>query len=175
MQIKTGTTRTVLLLPFFGVAMKFARIDLMGVFKFLWYCATHKRLKNLKWYFSYSHEAIGSFSNHMTHGIRMNLSEYRFYKQTRNLFAWPTHFSFFGFFNIQPLGIVISLSETAVQNMILEATNREIKDPHCFGDIRNYCSDKEGNIFLLDYASRDSQEVLVRDEKNLVRIFHKSL
>lgn len=106
---------------------------------------------------------------HLFQGILDNLSEARFYSMTRNMFAWPTHFSC-GLFTIQKLGTPCELKDGELYEKLLSVAGNDIaKDGHCFSNPGNFCVDGDGKLYLLDYASPVSQQVLGKYEEELRR------
>src|ERR1035437_6041153 len=136
--VKRGSWRIVVLIPKLGVAIKFPKIRIDTVtteikwmvkekrWKFLWLFCTDQanRPMSMQWWF--------------LHGIMTNWSEYRFWRKTKNLFLWPTRFSFFGLFNIQRLGKQVLLSNEDVWEKFTNITEEVCIDKHCFRNRDNF-------------------------------------
>ena len=161
MQIKSGKARVVLLLPRWGVALKFPRIYLRNVARLLWSLRSKKTREHSLVFFTSPVTTWGSFRYSLCAGILQNRSEYRFYRNTKNVFAWPTIFSLGGLVNVQPLGTLPPRErETNIWLGVVNIAREHLKDMHCFAYYGNYCLDERGALYLLDYASENSQTVL---------------
>ncbi len=161
MQIKSGKTRTVLLLPRWGIAIKFPRICVGRVLRFMWSLRKPRIWKHSGWFFTEPMTTWGGLSHSLFAGIQQNYSEYTFYRRTRNLFAWPTTFSLLGLMNVQPLGVLPhATQETEIWVGVTNIAQEHLEDMHCFAYHGNYCLDEHGALYLLDYASENSQTVL---------------
>lgn len=161
MQIKSGKARIVLLLPRLGVAVKFPRISILRVLKYLWSLRKKNTLKHSLWFFTAPVTTWGGLRHSLFAGIVQNRSEYRFYRDTQNAFAWPTTFSLWGLVNVQPLGVLPPQKrERDIWMDVVNIAGADLEDMHCFAYHGNYCLDAQGSLYLLDYASENSQVVL---------------
>ena len=159
MQMKVGTTRAVLLLPSLGVAVKFPRIKFFSCIRFFW-LFRHDRYLWVPFFTGHTHEAM-SLRWRLFRGIQQNWVEYRFYRQTRNPFAWPTHFSLLGLINVQTLGLPAGVTPIQMWYVVTETLSEGDRwDPHTFGNPENFCRDSEGKVYLLDYGSEESRYIL---------------
>jgi hypothetical protein len=96
-------------------------------------------------------------------GVYCNLREYRFYKDSRNPFLWPTLFSLFGLVNIQPYARndLSNDQHSRLWRFISEVTNEKAtKDKHTFNEKENFVIDGNGYLRMLDYGSTESQEII---------------
>lgn len=174
MQIKCGTSRVVLLLPFLGVAIKFPRVRLRDAFSEIFALSRGPRFRRRFLMFIRAPRSQRRYGlvPYLLNGLYDNRSEYRFYRETRNTFVWPTIFSFFGLMNVQPLGIPTMRDERDVWSALVDVVDRDItKDPHCFERPDNFCEDAVGRLYLLDYASEKSQWVVQKYERALRQKF----
>lgn len=169
MQIKHGTNRVALLIPSLGLAIKFPRIFATMLWKQLYHGYLKRRdWGGLWWFLTAPANKMCSFRYFLFRGLLDNLSEFRFYLKTRNKFAWPTYFSLVGIFNIQKLGKVLPFDEVYdVYHAIIGIAGSDVRDAHCFGESDNYCRGSDGKLYLLDYASLNSQLVLQKYSKAL--------
>ncbi len=161
MKIKHGTSRCVILLPCFGLAVKLPKIDL-GTF---W----HVLLRSLKQGHGREFTVILNPRRRVfvLRGLACNFAEFWFYMRTRNTFAWPTYFSLFGLCNIQKLATVIHYDEVFdVFHAIENIAGADFRDRHCFAAHSNYCR-RGGKLYLLDYGSANNRLVLQKYERQL--------
>lgn len=172
MQIKYGTSRIVLLLPMLGLAIKFPRVYARIAFGNMWDFVRNRQWSDLyAFFFEYDYEQT-SFSYFILKGFIDNLSERRFYRRTRNSYAWPTFFSLYGALNIQILGNTLGRESKSIYKKIYSIVGQNIiRDGHCFENGENFCRSKDGNVYLLDYASRTSQEILSKHGEELRSAF----
>lgn len=141
MKIKYGTSRVVVLLPFLGLALKFPRVYTIMMLRNLYFGYIKRRFWKGLFLFLTS-KGLGSFSYFMLNGIGSNLSEFWFYLKTRNKFAWPTYFSFFGLVNIQRLGTNPNFWDiNQIYFIISNVAGRDVKDGHTFTESNNYILD----------------------------------
>ncbi|HEX8993711.1 MAG TPA: hypothetical protein VF803_00475 [Candidatus Paceibacterota bacterium] len=103
---------------------------------------------------------MSSFCFLLFGGLAANMSEFWFYLTTRSKFAWPTYFSIFGLCNIQRIGASPPYSDVLyILAQIGMITKNRVRDYHCFANISNFALSGD-NLYLLDYASRNSRDVL---------------
>lgn len=169
MQFKYGTSRIALLIPFLGIAIKFPRVYGLTILKQVYYGYLKRGYwKGLFWFLTAPANQMCSFRYMAFAGVVGNVSEFMFYLKTRNRFACPTYFSFFGLINIQQLGETPAFGEAwDIHRAILNIGGNDIKDSHCFSDVFNFVIGKNGQLYLLDYASSNSQLVLKKYESAL--------
>lgn len=163
MQIKLGTSRIVLILPSLGVVIKFPRIRLLDVFSEIWSMPKNSRFWKRLILFVRTSRNRGDYGliPYLLNGLYANRSEYRFYRETKNVFAWPTTFSIGGLLNVQCVGIPARRDWGRIWSIMVDVMDRDImKDLHCFENDTNFCEDDAGKLYLLDYASEKSQWLL---------------
>lgn len=163
MEIRTGQTRIVVLLPLLGLAIKFPKIhpiEALGLFNRL--MRRRDRWKNIKLHWQCSSKAIAGFKGLLFAGIVANWKEFVFYYQTKNQFLNPTYFSFFGIVNTQPLGKPLLMNYYDLGHQLDDLTDGKIYlDAHCFTNPRNFC-ECSGKLKITDYGS-DSAQTVVRE------------
>ena len=158
MELKYGTNRIVLLLPSLGVAIKFPRIRMAKAVSGLWWL---RRIWNRPHFGKhFVNNWRYEFIPFLFSGVYCNRSEYKFWKENRNEFAWPTIISFWGLANIQMIGQRLKMDREVFWSKLIDVIDRDVfKDGHCFEQIENFCEDAVGRIYLLDYSSEGSQSV----------------
>ena len=107
-------------------------------------------------------------------GIMANHQERKFWKETKNPFVMPTHFSFFGLFNIQKRGAEIEFWDSRdVWHYVIVSSydeNQPWCDNHTLCEIYNFCIDN-GKLKLVDYGNRQIAEFLRINGENLYNKF----
>lgn len=95
-------------------------------------------------------------------GIMSNYHEFVFsLSGEENSFALPTCFSFFGLLNIQKRGQEFEMSheefrfrlERILKNAGILDTCEYWNDSHTMNNPRNFCRDKQGKLYILDYGN----------------------
>jgi hypothetical protein len=160
--VKYGTSRIVWIFPKFAV--KFPKMDIKKLCKLIW-----GNRKSWTWVKIFLTSKSDSFPVTLPHIVKVlleNWSEYIFFLKNRNLpFLFPTHFSFFGFFNITPIGENL-LEE--FHDPFINKKNPYVgfinviflqKDLHHFYNYENFCRYK-GRICIRDYGSTITQEII---------------
>lgn len=174
MQIKKGNDRIVILLPSLGIAIKLPAIHLWRAI-----CLFCGRIKNGKWKrlkrdWKWPIEAPWGFKKFLFRGFVVNWRELRFYSQTRNPLLQPTYFSLFGLFNIQKAGEPCQLESINLWCQLREITDNAVDaDKHHFSNPRNFCFNN-GTLRMLDYGSRQSQEVILKFGAKIVQSFNST-
>lgn len=171
MQVKYGTSRTVLLLPYLNIAIKFPRIRLWRACEEIIYWAWRKEWSQLWEFFHYDYEQHG-FIHYVGKGFIDNIVERRFYRETKNSLVWPSLFSLFGAINIQRLGNVPldeshELGSQLFRRIYKIAGSEAIRDGHALANAHNFCLDTDGKYFLVDYASKTTQVIVTKYQKEL--------
>lgn len=181
MLIKKGNTRIVWLLPLFGIAIKFPRFYLKITYLYL-IRYVFPSLKYDGWkktfltHVGVDPDLLGSVFGNLFGGIYHNWSEFLFFLRTRHGFCQPTYFSLFGLVNIQKLGEQMDLGWVYEKEWwwnrvyhrflvpILEKS--KYSDGHHFFNQNNFTFYK-GKLFLLDYGSRVTRKILMKQREEL--------
>src|SRR4051812_33215842 len=105
MSFYKGATRFVVVFPKLNIVLKIAHIHPLRALR-VFVSTAHDAIRNGGWSefkrrISYEDGVYHSFLWQFR-GIYCNLREYRFFRETRNPFLWPTTFSLYGIVNIQP-------------------------------------------------------------------------
>jgi len=122
------------------------------------YLAKTSQIRNMESMFIRGYEMPGVNSiGFLIGGIMTNYQEWRFYRKTKNIFAMPTYFSFFGLLNFQKKGEKINFWG---DKDILGYLRSNCEDPrqlqcdtHTLTKIDNFCLDN-GHLKILDYGRR---------------------
>jgi hypothetical protein len=169
MKIERGTTRIVIIIPFLGIVIKIARINLLQGFHCLFIfplkCAIKNRsFKKVPPYFFrqlivFDSRVLYSFRNLLFRGTNANWQEFWFYLKTRHILLQPTYFSFFGLFNIQKIAFrpLITKSDCDLQFHAITPKARG----HHFENANNFCLDKDNKLKFLDYGDKEVREVVI--------------
>ncbi len=159
-QLKVGTTRIAIMIPFLGIVVKIPKISFIHVTKkFLKYGFSQKTRKQ---FYLYMLSPFG-LRTLLAAGIVANWSEYLFYRKTKNPFVLPTYFSIFGFCNIQAIGEECDYTNTEIWLVLHEIAGNDLfGDNHCFMNSKNFCVSGGGKLRQLDYASKGSQKVILK-------------
>lgn len=175
MEIRTGETRIVVLLPLLGLAIKFPKIHpfkAFGLFRQL--MKRDNRWELLRKYWKFPPRAVGAFKYLLTRGILCNWQEFKFYSQTRNPLLHPTYFSLFGLLNIQAIGQPCGLKDVDLWCQLYELTEGKVfEDSHCFANPRNFCL-SSGKLKITDYGSEGSQNVILAYGQKIYDLFDSS-
>ncbi len=116
----------------------------------------------MKWYLTRDSEVVLTAQFFLFGALLNNWREYLFYLQnSEEPFLFPCYFSFFGLFNVTPLGDEIA-DEIDLWAVIYDLTAGEaIKDGHHFTENKNFCF-YEGHIRMRDYGSKRTQEIITK-------------
>jgi hypothetical protein len=155
--VRKGQTRTVWVFPQLGFAIKFPVFFFRFFFKTLWIEREWKYLKEwLMWEDCVWHSA----RFYLLKGLLDNWREFLFFVWHRDEpFLFPTYFSFFGLFNITPLGEEIP-EEVDLWHFIYKATGGQaLRDSHHFTENANFCF-YEGHIRIRDYGAKRTQGII---------------
>ena len=115
MEIKTGTTRVVLLAN--KKAIKFARVRIVRFILRLVFSPFMSETKNKLFYEAYGKYPMFGIVKYLSVGISANRKEYRYYKETKDPRVVPTLKMFlFGLIIVQERGLNISLLELLKDN-----------------------------------------------------------
>jgi len=120
------------------------------------------------------YEYYGTVAILLMGGIMANYQEWKFYRQTKNVFVMPTHFSLFGLLNIQKRGERITFWDGGeIWNYIhenIENHKQPFCDGHTLSEIDNFCLD-DGHLRIVDYGSRGIEPFLKLHGENLFNNF----
>lgn len=165
LEIKQGSSRIVVIITPCGVAVKFPIIRIGMVGTQIW----HHLQRPRHWKHGLSKFLAGeidlpfSMSWCLFKNIAANWQEYQFYRNTRNIFLWPTNFSLLGLVNFQRYGPSTSLTSADLYKMLYKIAGDDLyRDSHCFASARNFCVTAKGELRLTDYASEGSQTVVLK-------------
>jgi len=172
LQVKKGRDRVVIILPRFGIVIKFPIVHFIRAMRGL-NCYNYKgmRLEYLRKYLTWKMIVYGGFRRRMFGGLYANIYEFCFYQRTRNSFLQPTYFSFFGVVNFQRYDQPCKLEEIDLWCQLQELTNGKVwDDAHHFSSLGNYCL-KSGKIRMLDYGSSRCYEVISQYGESIAESF----
>ena len=120
------------------------------------------------------YECYGTMAICLMGGVMANYQEWKFYRETKNVFVMPTYFSLFGLLNIQKRGEKITFWDGAgVWCYIHENIQNHHQlfcDGHTLSEIDNFCLDN-GRLKMVDYGSRSVEPFLKLNGENLFNNF----
>src|SRR5665213_2479302 len=172
--IKKGSSRIVILIPFFGIAIKFPIIYPRAFFKSLYRVCfgDFSKKAELRRYFvkliCNMRDTDEQFSGgwYLFRGISDNWTEFLFlFKNRKSAFLMPTYFSLFGLINICPLGEEFEngLEYENAKRLWVElytVTNGDVlKEGHHFEETKNFCIYK-GVLKMCDYGGIGVRQVI---------------
>lgn len=151
--IKHGSTRVVWIFPNFAV--KFPKTEVKKLCKIIWKFRNNRSW--LKLIFTAKGRQFPFTVNwFLMKGFLDNWSEYMFYlRNKKSPFIFPTYFSFFGIFNITPIGKELQTEPT----FFLGSTFNN-KDKHHFAKSNNFCT-YQGRTCMWDYGDSLTQSVIL--------------
>lgn len=165
--VKVGSGRIVWIFPKFAV--KFPKTEVKKLCKLLW-----GNRKSWTWIKIFLTSKSGSFPVTLPHMIKVLLENWReftfFLKNSKSPFLFPIYFSFFGWFNITPIGEGL-LEE--FHHPIIKKKNPYTefidiiflkKDLHHFYNHENFCKYK-GRVCMRDYGSTITQEIISKHKE----------
>ena len=160
MKIHKGTNRMTLILPRWGVVVKFPLIHLGKASTLIFKQVRAGRWDAIRFEWSRPVDALIESKKLLFLGIVANRNEFAFYQETKNPFLQPTYFSFFGFLNIQKMGEPCTVPEVEWWRILQKITNEDVyDDPPHFSDPQNFCF-SGGAIKMVDYGSSRCHEVV---------------
>jgi hypothetical protein len=171
-QIKKGHDRVVLLIPSLKIVVKFPIIRFWAVIRRTFYHVRRKQWRAL-WYIAKSPvNSWGSLSGNLLKGLAANWNESRFFRETKNPFLLPTHFSLLGLLNIQRYGEPCRLESVDLWCQLVELTNSDVwEDNHHFENPDNFCF-YQGRLHISDYGSLRCQGVIIRHGAKIIDSFN---
>lgn len=165
-EFRHGTGRMVWVFPWFAV--KFPRVELKKFWWLLWKHRTNRtwvriilRSKNPSFPYSFYHL--------VSKGYLDNWGEFVYFLKNRNSqFLFPTCFSFFGMFNVTPIG-------EENKKVLLWKFKKYISDEdslkhdwHHFAVPQNFCKYR-GRVCIWDYGSLGTQKIISKHHEALNR------
>jgi len=155
-EIKKGTWRYVILLPFLGIAIKLPRIYLTeawDVIIFTLGCKGWWRIELFKNdVYTYS-----SLKGWLFKGMVNNWLEYKFYIQTKHPFCVPTYLSLLGLINIQRLVTISQFDDLDLGYQLKLILGKA--DVHHWGNPSNFTFET-GRLQILDYGDPEVQAAI---------------
>jgi hypothetical protein len=161
-----GTSRYVLVIPFLKIVIKFAVLPtpyavIRSLLHVLESGIEHNTLGSGRGILLGSVDRYFSLRWQMFRGIAANWREYKFYKNSKNPFLWPTNYSWFGLINIQPMATCHPSYQAEIWLLVQKvAGERAWDDNHGFSGHQNYTVDDSNHLRILDYASPRGQAVI---------------
>ena len=173
MQLKKGSTRIVLLIPFLGIAVKLPIIRIGLIIKELKTFWVDKDLGCfVSFFYPFKVSDSGTFADLFFEGIFSNLIEFWTFFTLGSFALVPTYFTFFGLFNIQKM--VISLNqkhEKYLARILFKVFGFYIyEDLYHFLETDNFTCSAEGRLQMIDYGSKEVARVLGRYGEELGRM-----
>lgn len=152
-EVRYGTTRVVWVFPWFAV--KFPKVEIKKLCKIIW-----KLRKKPFWlkiiFFQKSDQYPFTVHYFLTKGFLNNWSEFVFYQRNKKSpFIFPTYFSFFGIFNITPIG-----EELKKQPSFFRTSTFKNMDRHHFVKASSFCT-YQGRTCMWDYGDPLTQSVIL--------------
>ncbi len=154
-EFRHGTGRMVWVFPWFAV--KFPRVELK---KFCWLLWKHRNKQTLfKTILTSSNPSFPySFYYLVSKGYLDNWREFIYFlKNRKSRFLFPTYFSFFGMFNITPIGE--ENKKVLLWKFKGYVTNLDKHDLHHFAYPENF-SKYKGRICMWDYGTHETQKII---------------
>ncbi len=161
-----GSTRIVWPLPSLGLAVKFSRISILGLFEVFRFLIRETLIPGRTWagvkYFAWWLWRMPHQINTPLHllfwGILTNWREFVFYLTTRHPFLQPTYFSLLGLINVQKYGQ--AAQGHLKLGLSLSITGALSHDGHHFFCAENFVISKTGAARLLDYGDPKTQHLI---------------
>ncbi len=161
MRISYGTSRVVIALPQYSIAIK---LPIIRVVRALRHLPGYIKRFHVWKRASLESSTVVTPPGLVLKGIVQNLGERRFYKRTKHPLLQPTLFSFFGLLNIQRYGVPLEGMGLQIADTIWKISNyddeRVGEDSHHFTSSKNFTKDETGKIRMLDYGFKKTQEVI---------------
>jgi len=176
MYFKKGRHRAVFIFPLLAIAIKIPMMRLFKTTKIVLRRLVHLDFKMMHRETTRSLDC-GGYKDMLFGGIVTNWREFVFFRKTKNPFLQPTHFSFFGIFNIQKMGEPCSIDSYDLIHQVCLITNYKVAvvdDCHHFSNSENFCLD-DGKLKILDYGSRKTHEVIIEYGTKIFELFDPSI
>jgi len=156
MKIAIGTSRIVLIFKTFII--KFPIIRLRKAIKLALRSFAKNQLGHTLRRGNY--QMFGTIQFFLFRGIFENWIELIFYKKTHLKLLLPTHYSFFGLFNIMEKGNKVKMDDIDFWAQLYYFTDGKVfVSAHTFHNLNNFCV-KDGKLKIADYGARKIHPVL---------------